>query len=60
MARTPPSELVSSGGALVDVVFDMDSFSHTVEGYLQPQATDSPLPFVTLGAVNKSGRYIYI
>ncbi|KAK8227239.1 beta-lactamase/transpeptidase-like protein [Phyllosticta capitalensis] len=35
----------------------MDSFSHTVEGYLQPQATDSPLPFVTLGAVNKSGRH---
>ncbi|KAK7513044.1 beta-lactamase/transpeptidase-like protein [Phyllosticta citriasiana] len=31
----------------------MDSFSHTVAGFLKPQATDSPLPFVTLGAVDE-------
>ncbi|KAK8154720.1 beta-lactamase/transpeptidase-like protein [Phyllosticta citrichinensis] len=37
----------------------MDSFSHTVEAYLNPHTTDSPLPFVTLGAVDKSGAFYY-
>ncbi|KAK7533074.1 beta-lactamase/transpeptidase-like protein [Phyllosticta citribraziliensis] len=37
----------------------MDSFSHTVGAYLKPHTTDSPLPFVTLGAVDKSGAFYY-
>ncbi|KAK7565432.1 beta-lactamase/transpeptidase-like protein [Phyllosticta citricarpa] len=37
----------------------MDSLSHTVASFLKPQATDSPLPFVTLGAVDEPGTFYY-